>query len=185
MRNLYRYCGSRENMNTKLWPGFIVLAVVFGSFGAFAQVPVQPGQIAPRTAAVDTTANAPIRLSATGELPYEHSLQSVHSVSGDREHRMATIWKISIATMLAASAWDAASSMGKVERNPLLASSDGTFGGKGLGVKFGLAGLSLAPQLLLRNHKELRKVFAIANFVDAGIFAAVAAHNLGIEPVKH
>jgi hypothetical protein len=75
--------------------------------------------------------------------------------------------------------------MGKVERNPLLASSDGTFGARGIGIKFGLAGASLVPQLLLRNHKELRKVFAIANFVDAGIFAGVAAHNMGVQPVKH
>jgi hypothetical protein len=172
-------------MNTKLWPAFIVLAIVFGSFGAHAQVPVQPGQVALRTAAVDAVASGPIQLSATGELPYERSLQPVRSVRSDGERRMATIWKISIATMLATSAWDAASSMGKVERNPLLASSDGTFGAKGIGVKFGLAGLSLAPQLLLRNHKELRKVFAIANFVDAGIFAGVAAHNMGIQPVKH
>jgi len=171
-------------MNVKRWPGFIVLAMVFGSFGAYAQVPVQPGQIALRAAAVDAISNGPIQLSATGELPYERSLQPVRSVRSDGEHRMATIWKISIASMLAASAWDAASSMGKVERNPLLASSDGTFGAKGIGVKFGLAGLSLAPQLLLRNHKELRKVFAIANFVDAGIFAGVAAHNMGIQPVK-
>jgi hypothetical protein len=172
-------------MNIKLWPGFVILAIVFSSLGAYAQTPVQPGQIALRTAAVEPIANGPIVLSSTGGLPYERSLQPARSVRSDPDRRMATIWKISIATMLAASAWDAASSMGKVERNPLLASSDGAFGAKGIGIKFGLAGLSLAPQLLLRNHRELRKVFAIANFVDAGIFAGVAAHNMGVQPVKH
>jgi hypothetical protein len=171
-------------MNIKLWPAVIV-AIVFSSLGAYAQTPVQPGQIALRASAVAPVANGPIVLSSTGELPYERSLQPARSVRSDPDRRMATIWKISIASMLAASAWDAASSMGKVERNPLLASSDGTFGAKGIGIKFGLAGASLVPQLLLRNHKELRKVFAIANFVDAGIFAGVAAHNMGVQPVKH
>jgi hypothetical protein len=171
-------------MNIKLWPA-VILAIVFSSLGAYAQAPVQPGQIALRTAAVEPVANGPIVLSSTGELPYERSLQPARSLRSDPDRRMATIWKISIATMLAASAWDAATSMGKVERNPLLASSDGTFGARGIGIKFGLAGASLVPQLLLRNHKELRKVFAIANFVDAGIFAGVAAHNMGVQPVKH
>lgn len=172
-------------MNTKFWPRLAILAAVSGSLAAFAQALTQPGQIALRPAAVDAVPSGPIQLSSTGELPFERSLQPARSVRSNGERRMATIWKISIATMLATSAWDAASSMGKVERNPLLASSDGTFGAKGVSIKFGLAGLSLAPQLMLRNHKELRKVFAIANFVDAGIFAAVAAHNMGIEPVRH
>ena len=171
-------------MNIKSWPAAI-LAIVFSSLGAYAQAPVQPGQIALRTAAVSPVPNGPIVLSSTGELPYERSLQPARSVRRDPDRRMATIWKISIASMLAASAWDAASSMGKVERNPLLAGSDGTFGAKGIGIKFGLAGASLVPQLLLHNHKKLRKVFAIANFVDAGIFAGVAAHNMGVQPVKH
>lgn len=172
-------------MNTKLWPGFVLLAIVFSSFGAYAQIPVRPGQVALRTAAVEPISAGPIQLSATGELSYERSLQPARSMRSDAERRTATIWKISIATMLAASAWDAASSMGKVERNPLLASSDGTFGAKGIGVKFGLAGLSLAPQILLRNHKELRKVFAIANFVNTGVFAGVAVRNMGVRPVNH
>ncbi len=171
-------------MNVKFWLGFIVLAMIVGSFGAYAQAPVQPGQIALRTAVIEPAYSEPIQLTATGELPYERSLQPDHPIRSDGERRMATIWKVSIAGVLAASAWDAASSMGKAERNPLLASSDGTFGAKGLGVKFGLAGLSLAPQLLLRNHKELHKFFAIANFVDAGIFAGVAAHNMGVQQVK-
>jgi hypothetical protein len=172
-------------MKTKFWPRLAILAALSGSLGAYAQAPVQPGQITLRPAAVDPLPTGPIQLSSTGELPFERPLQPARSVRSDADRRMTTIWKMSIATMLAMSAWDAASSMGKVERNPLLASSDGTFGAKGVGIKFGLAGLSLAPQLLLRNHKELRKVFTIANFIDAGIFVGAAAHNMGIEPVKH
>jgi hypothetical protein len=85
---------------------------------------------------------------------------------------------------LGASAFDAFSSLGKHESNPLLRSADGSFGAKGIAIKSGLAGISLAPQIVFRDRKDLRKIFTIANFVSTGVFATVATHNLGIKPVQ-
>lgn len=86
-----------------------------------------------------------------------------------------------MAAMVGASAWDAFSSMGKSESNPLLRSSDGNFGGKGIAIKAGLAGAALLPQYFLRDRKDLRKIFTVVNFIDAGVYAGVAAHNMGIK----
>jgi hypothetical protein len=171
-------------MNARIWLGGIALALAFGPFGVFAQVPVQPGQIASRSDVSTTESNQPIQISPTGELPAS-PFRTSRIARVDDNHRSVTMWKISIAAMLGASAFDAASSMGKVESNPLLRSSDGTFGSKGIAIKAGLAGASLVPQLLLRNRKDLRKVFTFANFVDAGLFAGIGAHNMGIKPVQH
>ena len=75
--------------------------------------------------------------------------------------------------------------MGKYEGNPLLASSDGKFGERGIAIKAGIAAAVLVPQVLLvRKHKDLRSKFAIANFVEAGVFSGVAVHNLGIAAPK-
>ncbi len=90
------------------------------------------------------------------------------------------LWIGSICAMVAASAFDAASSWGKQEANPLLASPDRTFGGRGLAIKAAIAGAVLLPQILLHKHKRFRKTFIVANFADAAVFTAVSIHNLGI-----
>lgn len=90
------------------------------------------------------------------------------------------IWIGSICAALAASAVDAATSWGKQESNPLLASQDGTFGTRGLAIKAGIAGALLLPQWLLRRHKQLRTGFIVGNFADAAVFTAAAIHNAGI-----
>ncbi|MGH9584111.1 MAG: hypothetical protein ACRD4O_14380 [Bryobacteraceae bacterium] len=90
------------------------------------------------------------------------------------------LWMGSICAVLAASAFDAASSWGKREANPLLASSNGNFGARGLAMKGGIAAAVLAPQWWFRKHKQLRTAFILANFADAAVFTAVSAHNLGV-----
>jgi hypothetical protein len=174
-------------MNVNSWLLCGVLTVGIGSFRAYAQAPAQPGQIALQAAVAVTDASSgaarPVQLSPTGELPSGSLLPSRKPRFQDGA-RAATVWKISIATMLGATAWDAASSMGKQEANPLLRSSNGTFGGKGIAIKAGLAGLSLAPQIIFRDRKDLRKLFTIANFVNTGIFVGVATHNMGIKSVQ-
>lgn len=171
-------------MKARLWLGFAALAIIFSPFTALAQAPAQPGQIAPRPAVIDANADfsKPIQLSATGEFGAS-SLRSAR-VSHEPRDRSTVVWKISIATLLAASAFDAASSMGKQESNPLLRSSDGSFGGQGIAVKAGLAGVSLAPQIFLRNRKDLRRLFTVANFINTGVFTAVGVHNMGINPAR-
>lgn len=101
----------------------------------------------------------------------------VHDRPADTVQR---IWIGSVCAALAASAADAASSWGKQESNPLLASPDGTFGARGLAIKAGIAGALLLPQWLLRRHKQLRTGFIAGNFADAAVFSAAAIHNAGI-----
>ena len=97
---------------------------------------------------------------------------------------MDRIWVGSMVTMLAATSFDAGSSWGKREGNPLLASSNGTFGAKGLSIKMSLAAAVIVPEVLLRHHKDMKSKFAIANFAEAGLFTGVAIHNLGIAGPK-
>jgi hypothetical protein len=174
-------------MNVRCGSGILALALTLSTGSLYAQAPRQPGQIAPSAAATDPASSQPIVMSPSGELPASPLAtpirsQRIASVSDD--HRSVTIWKISIASMLSATAFDAASSWGKSEQNPLLASSNGTFGAKGVAIKASLAGVSLVPQLIFRNNKGLRKVFTIINFGDTAMFTAIGTHNLGIKPVQ-
>src|ERR1700722_17202320 len=58
-------------------------------------------------------------------------------VETNREKRMREVWIGSIAAMMAGTAADAFSSWHKQEGNGMLASSNGTFGGKGVAIKAG------------------------------------------------
>jgi hypothetical protein len=168
-------------MNARYWLGMIALLCIFGS-AAHGQNPRQPGQVAPASPAF-AEADQPVILSATGELPAS-ALRSTRIGSVSHHDRSATVWKVSIAAMLAASAFDAASSMGKSEQNPLLRGSDGTFGARGVAIKFGLVGASLAPQIIFRNRKDLRRLFTIINFGDTAMFTTIGVHNLGVKPAQ-
>jgi hypothetical protein len=165
-------------MNVERRVGILALAIIFGS-QAYGQSSMQPGEPASSDSAAATELNQPIYMSPTGELPVS-PLRSSRISSGPHD-RSAMIWKISIATMLAASALDAASSMGKNEQNPLLRSSDGTFGAKGVAVKFSLMGAAVVPQIIFRNRKDLRKIFTVINVGDTALFTTIGIHNLGVK----
>jgi hypothetical protein len=199
-------------MKVKKWVGLATttLLLSLSCSQAFAEAPVETGQPAApiRVAEPIVTSNQPIRLSAVGEAPAStvkpvavtstqpiqlspvgespmHVVSPIAKVNDSSDRRTTLLWKISIATMLASTALDAGSSMGKHEANPLLRSSNGTFGSRGIAIKAGLAGFTLVPQIALRNRHDLRKAFTIANFIDTGIFTAVSAHNMGIKAAAH
>ena len=109
---------------------------------------------------------------------------SIANVEDRHEQCLKYLWIASIFAMAAGTGADAATSWHKRESNGLLASSDGTFGAKGLGIKAGLAGGVLLPQILFRKHTDLRTAFTIGNFAQAGIFTGMAVHNLGVSPPK-
>jgi len=92
------------------------------------------------------------------------------------------LWKVSAATLAATSALDVLSSWGKCcERNRLLASSDGRFGGRALAIKSGaLGGQLLLQYFVVRRSPKLAKVLGFVNFAGAGAVTAVAVHNFGI-----
>lgn len=168
-------------MNSRLRLAIWTVVMACGSYRAFAQSGLQPGQVA--SSQSDSPWHSPIQLSADG-ISATSGLRSVAQVA-DKSDRAGVIWKISIAAMLAATTMDAVSSMGKQESNPLLRSSDGTFGARGIAVKGSLAALCIAPQILLRNHHELRKPFIIANSISTGLFTFAAVHNSGVAPASH
>jgi hypothetical protein len=90
------------------------------------------------------------------------------------------VWVASLLAVAASTSMDAATSFGKREGNGALASSDGTFGARGVGIKAGMLAAVVVPQLALRHHQKLKSKFAIGNFIEAGIFTGVSVHNLGV-----
>jgi hypothetical protein len=111
---------------------------------------------------------------------------TIESSADSQKHdkTMKRLWMTSLGALAGANALDAISSWGKQEGNPLLRSSDGTFGARGLAIKSGIIGASLVPQYLLRDHKEMRKTFAIINFAESAYFSTIAFHNFSLPAVK-
>jgi hypothetical protein len=73
-----------------------------------------------------------------------------------------------------------ASSWGRYESNPLLRSSDGRFGAKGVSIKLLAAGVTLVPQICLRRHQHTQRLFTVINFAQAGLYTGAAIHNMGV-----
>ncbi len=97
------------------------------------------------------------------------------------ETRVRHIWLASIAAMAAGTAADAATSWHKHESNSILASSNGTFGAKGVAVKASIASAVLIPQVIFRHHTDWHSAFAISNFLEAGVFTGAAIHNVEVK----
>lgn len=154
----------------------ILLTVSAGSL--FGQGLAKPGQLA---AAPEVVMASGFSTFTTSPIKYKNSLLETQ----DRHDRkMNRIWIASMVAMVAATSMDAGSSWGKREGNSFLASSDGTFGAKGLSIKAGMAVGVILPQILLRRHKDLKSKFAIGNFAEAGLFGGIAVRNMGISSAK-
>jgi hypothetical protein len=102
-----------------------------------------------------------------------------------KTHRRARprrlLWKASVALLVASQVVDAQSSWGYNEGNALLQSPSGTFGGKAVGIKFGMAAAVVAAQWVA-HRKGLDPVEAssAANFAMAAVTAGYAARNYQI-----
>jgi|GEM_PF-3154337 len=155
----------------------VALFVMFGfAAGLSAQTLIQPGQFAGASPIRIEVANLAAGTSSSA-LPLNSAMANVEDRHGQAVNR---VWIASMLAAAGASSLDAATSWGKTEGNPLLASSNGTFGARGASLKIGIAAALIVPQILLRKHQELKKVFAIGNFGEAAFFSAVAVHNMGI-----
>ena len=96
--------------------------------------------------------------------------------SGDRAWRKR--WMISLAPLVASQALDASSSWGLRELNPALAGSDGRFGMKAAGIKFGvIGGLVGVEYLLVKKFPASAKFFSVVNYSTAAITTGLAVHN--------
>jgi len=154
----------------------VLLAVSTGTL--FAQSVTKPGQLAAESAAVFSPEVSP----AEGSFPtYKNHIPQFE----DRHDRIVNrIWVASMLSIVAATGFDAGTSWGKREGNSLLASSNGTFGSKGLSIKAGVAAGVIVPEILFRHHKDLKSKFAIGNLAEAAVFSGVAIHNMGISAPK-
>lgn len=93
---------------------------------------------------------------------------------------ISKLWIASSLLLLAATSLDASSSWGKYETNPLLRSSDGRFGARGVSIKMGFAAATLAPQFFFRKNRTATRIFTMSNFAQAGIYTGISIHNFGV-----
>ena len=100
------------------------------------------------------------------------------------------LWWLSLPVLVAASAFDAHSSWGKPEENPLLRGSSGRFDGRSLSIKLGIsAGILGGEYILTRRFKEDERLENAAylssgasNLVGAAVLAVTAQRNYGRTP---
>ncbi len=90
-------------------------------------------------------------------------------------------WMWSAVALTAASFVDVSSSWGKIEANPLLRSSNGTFGAKGMGIKMGMmGGILLGQHFIAKKNPTLANALTVANYGMTAVKVGVAARNFGI-----
>jgi hypothetical protein len=143
-----------------------------------AQKAAVPGQIASASKAA-----LPASFSAEAPAAARPTIAEVRNEKHDRH--MNALWAASIAAMAAGTSADAVSSWHKREGNSLLASSNGMFGARGIGIKAGIAAGVLLPQIILRKHKDLRTAFVLGNLTEAGVFTGAAIHNFQLGAPQH
>jgi hypothetical protein len=151
------------------------LFLLVGLVSVCAAAPPAPGQLA-----ADVNISSVLALHPAIEPAPVVPQVKVVQLDASRPDIGKRLWLASIAAMVAATDFDAATSWGKQEANPLLASPNGTFGPRGLAIKAGMAGALLVPQFWLHKHKPLQTGFTVANFADAAVFTGVSIHNLGV-----
>jgi hypothetical protein len=161
--------------------GSATLILICASFVLSAQTAVQSGDVALTSSIQPVLAdNRNLLLPADGASMSPLNKITIAQAPERTDRKAKLFWKISIAALATASAMDAVTSLGKYESNGLLRGPDGKFGTRGIALKAGITGITLLPQLLLRNHENLRKPFTIANFAQAGMYSGIAIHNAGI-----
>lgn len=133
------------------------------------------------------TVRAPGQLAAAFKLPLNGEYSSsaipkttIATVDDSHDRFVNRLWISSIVAAVVGTSFDAASSWGQREGNSFLASSDGRFGAKGLGIKAGFAAATIIPQICLRRRTALKPAFTLGNFVEASLFTGVSVHNLHI-----
>src|SRR3979490_3015309 len=89
-------------------------------------------------------------------------------------HSHSKLWRFSAAFLGAVTIADVQSSVGRQEGNPLLASHNGQFSGRGMALKGAGVGAMLGVQwLLLRKNPNAAKYAAGANFAAGALTGAI------------
>ena len=89
----------------------------------------------------------------------------------------ADLWTASVAAYGGAQVADIASSLGKLERNPVFGQR---FTARDAALKGGIAAGNITVQvLILRKWPSAKRAAAVVNFVAAGVVTVVAVRNAG------
>jgi hypothetical protein len=92
-----------------------------------------------------------------------------------------TLYRWSLATVLAANVADVASSWSQLEANPVVSGGGAQFGATSVAIKTGFVATSLLVQhIALRHRPDLYKKLAWMNFGTAGVLGGVAKYNMGV-----
>lgn len=92
-----------------------------------------------------------------------------------------TLYRWSVAAVLAGSVADAASGWRAEEMNPVLAGTGKQFGVRSVAIKSGFVGASLLIQyIVLRHRPDLYKRMAWMNLITASALGGVAGHNISV-----
>lgn len=150
-------------------------AIHTATLTAYAATLVVLGTLATPAYAADALLPAP---AATLLRPTPYAVEGLGEPAGRTAAKWRRQWAISLAPLVVSQSLDAASSYGMRELNPLLASSNGGFGMKATGVKFGIVGaLAGAEYFLVRKYPRSAKFFTIVNWTTAGATTGLAVHN--------
>jgi len=91
-------------------------------------------------------------------------------------------WKKSLIPLVATQGLDIASSYGMRELNPMLASTDGSFGAKAAGIKIGTTAAVVGIEYLLaKKFPGAARMFSKLNWGSSVLTGAFAAHNYAIK----
>ena len=161
-------------MNFVKLVGIPSLCLLAASAALLGQIVITPGELSAPTNA----ASMQLAFDTGGSTSNVVPKTNIAGVEDQHEKRVRIIWIASIFAMTAGTAADAASSWNRRESNSLLASSNGTFGSKGLAIKGAIAAGMLAPQIIFRKHRDWHTAFAVGNFAEAGIYTGTTIHNL-------
>jgi len=101
---------------------------------------------------------------------------AIHNESPGRQ-----AWKLSLMGVAASQSLDIVSSYGMRELNPMLASSDGSFGGKAVSIKIGATGAVIALEyVLLKKYPKTARIFSKLNWASSVVTTSFAIHNYAI-----
>ena len=94
------------------------------------------------------------------------------------EMKKRSLWKTSVAALVAASIADAHSSWNRPELNPLVRTGAGRFGGRSIAIKGAVIGSTLLLQhYMLKRNPTAQKATSFTNFAAAGVLGGVAIYN--------
>jgi len=146
----------------------LLIILVFLSMSVFAQLtpllPLQPVNIGEMTAA-----------------PAVSRLANGTRMVERRDQPGRTLYRWSIAAVVAANAADVASSWSQQEANPVIAGGGAQFGATSMAIKTGFVAASLVIQhVALRHRPDLYKKLSWLNFGTAGVLGGVANYNMRV-----